>query len=188
MATPLDFGLLANFSSLFPFLFVTVSVYAGMSKIAPFGADQRGLYAFLAFILGVLTMFSPIAIKTINRMAPWFVLLFIFSIFILMAFKMFGITDETITGIITSSEHGDTFFYWIIALILVIGIGSLTSVVSEEKGFTKIGSNETGAAPEPGTEQVGFVQTIVHPKVLGMILLLLVAAFTVRNLSKYEKA
>jgi hypothetical protein len=187
MATPLDFGLLANFASLFPFLFVTVGTYAILAKLEPFGKDQRGVYAFLAFILGVMTLFSPIAIKTINRMAPWFVLLMIFSLFLLMAFKMFGVTDANITGIITSSEHGDTFFYWVIFLVLAIGIGSLTSVVSEEKGFTKLGSNETGAQPEPGEEQVGFVQTIVHPKVLGMILLLLVATFTVRNLSKYEK-
>ncbi len=187
MATPLDFGLLANFASLFPFLLVTVMVYAIMTKLEPFG-ESRGVYAFLAFVLGVLTLFSPIAIKSINRMAPWFVLLFIFSLFLLMAFKMFGVTDKNITDIITSSEHGDTFFYWVIALVLIIGVGSLTSVVSEEKGFTKIGANETGAKVEPGTEQVGFVQTIVHPKVLGMILLLLIAAFTVRNLSKYDKA
>ncbi len=184
MATPLDFGLLKSFSSLFPFLLVTVTVFAVLCKLAPF-KDQKGIYAFIAFILGVMTLFSPIAIKTVNRMAPWFVLFFIFSIFVLLAFQVFGISEATIGSVITSSEHGDTFFYWVIAMVLVIGVGSLTSVISEEKGFT---SNSTEVEPEvKGEESVGFVQTIVHPKVLGMILLLLVAAFTVRNLSKYEK-
>ncbi|MEK6849133.1 MAG: hypothetical protein AABY01_01035, partial [Nanoarchaeota archaeon] len=86
MATPLDLGLLANVGVIFPFLLVLVFSYAILSKIQIFGKDQNGLNAFISFVLAVITLFSPIATKTIAVMAPWFVLLFIFMIFLLIAY------------------------------------------------------------------------------------------------------
>ncbi|MEK6849132.1 MAG: hypothetical protein AABY01_01030, partial [Nanoarchaeota archaeon] len=88
--------------------------------------------------------------------------------------------------LITSSEHGDTFFYWVIALVLIIGIGSLSAVISSEKGFTKLTTGENQTTVTEVDEDVGFFQTLVHPKVLGLMLLLLIAMFTVRNLTKIE--
>ncbi|MBI4144954.1 hypothetical protein HY493_02000 [Candidatus Woesearchaeota archaeon] len=185
MATPLDIGLLQNFSIIFPFLLVLVFVYGVLSMTKIFG-DNKGVYAFLAFILAVSTLFSPIAIKTINLMAPWFVLLFIFSIFLLIAYQTFGIKEESILKTITSKDHGDTFFYWVLFLVLAIGLGSLSFVVSEERGFKALAEqNETGAVQQ-GTEQTGFWQTLFHPKILGMILIMLIAVFTVKQLASYK--
>ena len=185
MATPLDIGLLQNFQIIFPFLLVLVMVYAIMSTTKIFG-DSKGLYAFLAFVLAVFTLFSPVAVKTINTMAPWFVLLFIFSIFLLIAFQVFGVSQDKITSIVTSKRYGSTFFYWVIALVLIIAIGSLTSVLSEEKALETL--SQTGnATVSADDEEFGFFQTIFHPKVLGMAVLLLIAVFTIRNLTSYEE-
>ncbi|HSU72959.1 MAG TPA: hypothetical protein VLJ21_03870 [Candidatus Binatia bacterium] len=186
MATPLDLGLLAHVSSIFPFLFVLVLVYAILSGTKIFG-DNKGIYAFIAFVLAVMTLFSPLAVKSIDRMAPWFVLLFIFGIFFVLAFMVFGVEMKTITDVV---KKDSTVFYWILAIVLIIGIGSVTSVVSEEKGFKSLSQIESGnetVAPTPaGQENVGFFQTLFHPKVLGMALLLLIAMFTVRHLASNE--
>lgn len=186
MVTPLDLGLLGHVGIIFPFLFIMVLTYAILSMTKVFG-DNKGIYAFIAFALAVMTLFSPIAVKAINRMAPWFVLLFIFAIFFVLAFMIFGVEMKTITDIV---KRDTTAFYWIMALCVIIGIGSVTSVVSEEKGFRALSEIESGnataaPAPEPN-EDVGFFQTIFHPKVLGMALLLLIAMFTVKNLASND--
>jgi hypothetical protein len=188
MATPLDLGLLQNVGAIFPFLLVLVLSYAVMAKTNIFG-DNKGVYMFVAFVLAIVTLFSPLAVSAINRMAPWFVLLLVFSVFLLLSFQAFGVESKTITSIITGKEYGNTFFYWVITIVLLIAIGSITSVVSEHKGFGALsGENSTteSSGATPGNEQVGFFQTIFHPKVLGMALLLLIAMFTVRNLASQE--
>lgn len=185
MATPLDIGILQNFSIIFPFLLVLVLVYAVLTMTKVFG-DNKGIYAFLAFILAVFTLFSPVAVKTINRMAPWFVLLFIFSIFLLISFQIFGVSGDKIRDVITSKRYSGTFFYWVITLVLIIAVGSLTSVLSEERDLETL-STVGDASISEDEQEFGFFQTIFHPKVLGMALLLLIAVFTIKNLASYEE-
>lgn len=187
MATPLDIGLLQNVGIIFPFLLVLVFAYAILTKTAVLGKDAHGINAFVAFCLAVATLFSPVAVKTIQLMSPWFVLLFVFIVFLLLGFQTLGVEESTIKSIIKSSEHGDTIFYWMIALIAVIGLGSLASVISSEHGFKALSEANESVVPS-SDEDVGFFQTLFNAKVLGMILLLLIALFTVRNLTKIEKA
>lgn len=180
MATPLDFGLLKNFGALFPFLFVFIIVYAVLARTEMF-REKQAFAAIIAFLLAIATMFSNMAVRTINMMAPWVVLLVIFVILLLLAYYSLGIKEETILGIITSSEYGNTIAWWTLALLLIIGLGSLSTVVSEEVGWGKLRAAEQPAPGQP--EELGFWATIFHPKVLGMIVVLLIAMFTINKLS-----
>lgn len=182
MATPLDTGLLQKFDVIFPFLFVLVVVYAALSRLTWF--KEKPVFCFIiAFALGVMTLFSNVVVKTINMMAPWFVLLFIFMILVFMAYVAFGVKEETILDTITKGRYATDFGWWVLALVLIIGIGSLAAVISEEKGFMGLSGEETAA----GAEQVGFWATITHPKVLGLALLLLVAMFTIQKMAVAPK-
>jgi len=176
MATPLDVGLLQKFNVIFPFLFVLVLVYAILSRTGWF-KDKQAMAFLLAFILAAMTLFSSIATRTINLMAPWFVLLFLFGILILVAYMTFGIKEETIGHILTQSMYAKDFAYWILALVLIIGLGSLSYVISTEEGWGTLGGEEP-----TGEEAVGFFATLTHPKVLGMTLLMLIAMFTVNKM------
>ena len=185
MATPLDFGLLQNFGMLFPFLLVLVFAYALLAKTQLFG-ENKGLYAFIAFVLAVATLLSPIAIKAINRMAPWFVIVFIFAIFVLITYQLFGVEQKTITELLTGKKYGSSFFYWILTIVLIIGIWSLSSVISEEREAVAQTQSAVQNATQPAQQSAG-LQSLLNPKVLGMILILLVALFTVKNLTSYEE-
>jgi hypothetical protein len=187
MATPLDVGLLQKFDVIFPFIFVLVIVYAVLSR-TEWMKDKQAIAFILAFILAVMTLFSGIAVKTINRMAPWFVLLIIFGILVIMAYQAFGVKESTVLDVLTKSEYRTTFAWWIISLMLIIGFGSLSAVVSEEKGFTALagGENASTAAARGEAEEVGFWATLFHPKVLGLALILLIAMFTVQKLSSKD--
>lgn len=182
MATPLDVGLLQKFDVLFPFLFVLVVVYAILSR-TEWLKEKQTIAFLLAFMLAVMTLFSTIAVKTINRMAPWFVLLLVFSILILVAYQAFGIQEKSIVETLTGKDYGGTFAYWVLALMLIIGLGSLSAVVSEEVAFTKLAAGENATQVTGEAEEVGFWATIFHPKVLGLTLILLIAMFTIQRLS-----
>lgn len=182
--TFLDIGVFPFFTILWPFLFVTVVSFAFLNRMKVL-TENPALHALIAFFFGMITIFSGIAVKTINMMAPWFVLLFIFGVFIIMVYMSFGIKEETILGTITGKEYGSVFGYWIIALSLLIGLGSLSTVISEEKGFAALGEKEVVVTPTGETalvETAGFFAVLTHPKVLGFALIMLVAFFTINRM------
>jgi hypothetical protein len=183
MATPLDIGLLQHFDTVFPFIFVLVIVYAVLSNIM--FKDKQAIAFILAFLLAVMTLFSNIAVKTISRMAPWVVLLMVFGILVLIAYQSFGVSNEKIMDVLTKGEYRTTFAWWIFALLLIIGLGTLSSVVSEEQSFAALaeGGNASTTKIAGEGEQVGFWATLFHPKVLGLVLILLIAMFTIQKLA-----
>ncbi len=181
MATPLDVGLLQKFDVIFPFIFVLVIIYAVLAN--SWLKDKQAMAFILAFLLAVMTLFSSIAVKTINRMAPWFVLLVIFGILLLLVYSSFGVKDEKIIDVLTKSEYRTTFAWWVLALMLMIGLGSLSAVISEEVTFGKLAAGENATAAPSAGEEVGFWGTLFHPKVLGLALILLIAMFTVQKLA-----
>lgn len=179
MATPLDVSLLQQFGGVFPFLLVMVLVYAILSATA-FFRERQGTAAMIALLAAIMTLFSPIAMKTINLMAPWFVLFVIFIVLFILAFMVFGYSQEDIMKVVTSGDFG--IGQWIMAIMLIIGLGSLAAVFEEEVGFRAL--EESGEAVEGDGTGAGFFATLFHPKILGMALLLLIAFFGVKYMAK----
>jgi len=179
-ATLLDITALQQFQGIFPFLLVLVLIYAILARTDMF-KEKQGIAALLAFICAIMTLFSRVAIKTINLMAPWFVLFVIFGVLLVLAYMAFGIDQETIFKTITGDEFGGVFGFWVLAIMLIIGLGSLFSVINEEAPLTGLqGDNVTAAQM---SQEGGFWQTLFHPKILGMILILLIAFFTISRLT-----
>lgn len=179
MATPLDLGLLKEFGMIFPIIFIFIVMYAILIKTNYF-KDNKGLASLLSIVLAVMVMFSPIARDTINRMAPWFVLLLIFIIFTLITFMVFGTTESDIMGVLKGGKH-KSINMWIIALVLMIAIGSLTSVISERGGIGK----DSGDITIEGEDQTSeFWHTLANPKLLGLVLIFFISSFTVRFMTQ----
>lgn len=192
-------GLLEKFSLIFPFLLILVLVYAilGVTKIL---GDNKGVHALVALALAVITLFSITARTIINLMSPWFVILFIFLVFMLMTFKMFGDVDYLS---FIGSDSGKTVVYWIVAIGLIIFLGSISAVVFGQ-GKSIMNPNNTVAPEQQQVDANGnpvelgqtgtvgatgagaFWSTLVHPNVLGMALLLLVAMFTIQRLAGFS--
>ncbi|MBW2970337.1 hypothetical protein KY309_02410 [Candidatus Woesearchaeota archaeon] len=185
MATPLDVSALKQFGGVFSFLFVLVLVYAILSQTAWF-KEKQGMAALIALTAAFMTLFSTIAMKTINMMAPWFVLFVIFVILFILVFMIFGYSQKDVTEFVTSGEFGVGM--WVMAVMIIIGVGSLVAVVNEEVGFKALTEGNVSVAGEelPASQEYGFWQTVFHPKILGMVLILLISYFAVRQISKVE--
>jgi len=187
MAAFLDVGLLEYFSIIFPALLIFVVVYALFEKLKIVG-ESKSVHAIIAIAFAFILMLSKDVMDIINFISPWFVLLFIFIILLLVAYKTLGASDENIANFIRT----DKLTQWIIIIIGVIILFSALSHVYGERllpiteGGTVSGENNmtsvTGSATPTYSARMG--ETFFHPKVLGFVLIMTIAVFTVGLLTK----
>ena len=188
MATPtLNISFLQYFSPIFIFVLVFVMIY-GILQFTKFLGDNKVLHALIGFFIAVIFLFSTEAITVVQVIAPWFTVLFIFVIFILMSYKLFGATDDQIRNVIT---HASALQYTILALgiiILLFGLGA--GFGQKLLGYSADISEVRDAATEAGegstatsSYQTNLISTLFNPKILGMILILVIAAFTIRAMT-----
>ena len=163
MATFLDVTGLQQFSSIFVFLFVWIVVYAILANVRIF-AGNKAIGALIGLIIGIFVLFSPLAVGAVSYMAPWFGFLLVASIMVLVGFKMLGISSTELVG-----GPGMKFGVIMIVLIfLTVGLASYT-----REAVSVPGDNETGEPSYTGAA------ALWHPKILGIIMIFLVAIFTI---------
>ncbi|MDO8740079.1 MAG: hypothetical protein Q7J54_00720 [Candidatus Woesearchaeota archaeon] len=182
------FNLLANFSSIFSFIFILIIVYA-VAEYTKFFGDNKGIHAILALCIAVITLMLSGVIAVINLIVPWFALMFIFAALVIMAFKFFGVSDENLLSTIVGKDK--VVLWWIVTIAAIIILGALGRVYFTSGGLIEPRTNEsmivgTNATSVSTIGQGAFWATLFHPKILGLILILLIASFTIRLLSGYE--
>jgi hypothetical protein len=169
MATFLDVTGLAAFSKIFVFILVLVIVYAVFVYTGKFG-DTKWLAWIIAFIVAIFVILTDLATGLIQHIAPWFAVLFVFVIFIMMASKILG----------ADTELGNYKWILTVVIIIVFVVGALTYIRKEV--------NVPGDIDDEGNEikEDDYTRTsdfIFHPKIMGIIFTLLVAIFTVALLA-----
>jgi heme/copper-type cytochrome/quinol oxidase subunit 2 len=183
MATFLDVGLLNYFSSIYPFLFVLVLVYALLQKTKALG-ESIGTNATVAVAAALMTMLSQTLIDVINFMIPWFVVMIIFLVLVILVFQLFGAKESDLT-----SAMKDKSVYWtLIGIALVIMVAAFGKVLGQslteasfQTGDNTVNVTEGGVAT-PSFE-ANIYATLFHPKVLGLIIMFGIAIFAVAFLS-----
>ncbi len=185
MATPLDIGLLKNFEVVFAFLLVFAVLY-GVLEWRKFLGENKGIHAIIAIAISVLVLFSPFAVKLISNMAPWFVFLFIFIVFILLGFSLLGVTNEQVQATVLKQAgiKWALFIAGVIILLMAMGSTFGQQLLEKEAGSnttttatTASGSGQSTVAGGSYGSNVGAI--FANPKILGMILILLVATAAV---------
>jgi hypothetical protein len=204
MATPaLDTGLLTYFTPLFVFLFIFAVIYAIFQWSKLFG-DNKVLHAIIAIVIALFgSLLSPSARAMIEYIIPWFTFLMIFGVMIIIIFKMFGVSDSSLTFAVKSSG----VMWTILIIAIVIALGALSNAFGQSSlAITTPGAittenastaqSTTGSevgiinAGNPGTTNMAsndfksnLGATFYNPKMLGMLFILLVAAMAVRMLT-----
>jgi hypothetical protein len=188
MATPtLDVSFLGYFSPIFIFVLVFTMAYGVFQFTKMFG-DNKVLHALISFFIAVVFLFSTAATTVIMVIAPWFTVLFIFIIFILMAYKMFGATDSQIKDVISKASAVQ---YTILALAIIIllfglGAGFGQDLLEGASSFSDVRDAATEAGEDStatNSFQQNLISTLFNTKILGMVLILVIAAFTIRAMT-----
>ena len=162
-----------------------------MMQFTKFLGDNKIIHAGIGLIIATVFLFSTLAATVVMFIAPWFTVLFIFAVFLLMAYKLFGATDDQIKSALANQS---SIQYTILALgiiILLFGLGAgfgqdllsytsdSTSLSSATEGVSEAGTGSTATS----SFQQNLVATLFNPKVLGMVLILVIGAFTIRGMT-----
>ena len=171
MATPVvDLGLLNSFSPIFVFLLV-FAVCFGIFQWTKLFGDNRVIHAMIAVVIGLFSsVFSSSARGMIEFMVPWFTVLIIFGVLLIIMFKMFGISDSSLIA----AAKDRAVMWTIIIVAVVIILGALSTVYGQKSlSYTTPGAdtgtasttaqNSTESSVEGGTQQTTQSVGIISP-------------------------
>ena len=194
MATLFDGGLLASFSWIFTFLFAYVIVYAGLVKTQIFGKGSEGLSAILALCAAIFALFSPLVVNLITFMIPWLVIMMVVGLMIMIFSEYIGVKAGT-----GRNEGGEVIVNIVIIVVivlLIIGVGQFynpgepsykgsgSPVYSSESITVTEVTNETQESQDTRPD---WLKIVFSTKILGMLLLLAIGAFTIKQMGSITK-
>ncbi len=181
MATFLDIGLVGFFDTIFAVILVWTIVFAIFQKTKAV-SEAIGINSVIAVAISFLVLISPNLVQVIKFAVPWFAILILFLVLILLLFQIFGFSD------LTKAINDTTVRWTLIGLGLVIIVAAIGNVFGQQlleqapggtAGVTPAGEGEVAG----DSFQQNVYATLFHPKVIGMIILFLVAIFAIVFLS-----
>ena len=188
MAVFLDISIIKNFSAVFTFILVFVIIYGLMQSLKLLGDNKNGTHALIAIVVAFLVSMSSGVTTFLQTFTPWFTILIIVIFFILFAVKMFGVSDGAITK---AFENKSSILTWILILSAVILLFSLgagfgqTALNEGQTGgnTTSVVTGNTTAPTDTGSFSQNLYNTLYHPKVLGLILIMLIVVIAMMFLT-----
>ena len=179
MATVLDVGILQYFVPLFVFMFVTIIMWALLEKIKFFASASANL--LIAFLLGVLFILIPELTTVASLVTPWFVVLIIFLLLLILTFIFMGVKPDFIGSVFGGDKPNLIVVWGIIVIFFAIFGYAFTQVYGDQIHDITAGSSEDSSGSDALVQDVGAI--LFTPKVMGMFFLLLIATFVVRFVS-----
>jgi len=169
MATFLDVGLLSLVTPIFVFLFIFVVIYAILLKTKILG-ENNALIVTAALSVAVIAMFAGSSVPNfILNTVPWIVALFIGLLFLIFIYLFLGggTEKEIMEGM------GLKWVVFVIFIVIIfIGMVQVLTISPLQGGNT---------TDDAFKQEV--VSTLVHPRILGALFLIIVAAFSVKLLT-----
>lgn len=167
MATIFDLGLLEGLTPIFVGIFVFLILYGVFQKLKIFG-ESAPVSALIAVFIALLFIVSGNLRQLITFFVPWVVVFFVLLIILLLTVMLLGFDQKAIVGYLTDNPGVTTAVVVIVVVIFLIALNQIFP------GFLSY-----PAAGENGVSSV-LRKVIFHPKVLGAVLILVIAAFLVR--------
>jgi hypothetical protein len=193
MATFLDIGLVEHFKVVFVVLFIFAIVYAALMKTKAIG-DNKTILVIIATAVAFMFGIATPAAKMMDIILPYFALFMIFIFVILTAFMFMGGKETGLAGMF--GDDPKTMGYVVLVVTIIIFLAAMGKVFFDPTSSTPVTINKnvttgSGTTIEAGSgDAIGSVgeaamwDTLFHPKVLGLILIMLVATLTVMYVSK----
>ncbi|MBI2499503.1 hypothetical protein HYV88_04645 [Candidatus Woesearchaeota archaeon] len=168
MATVFDLGLLEGLTPIFVGIFVFIILYAIFQKFQIFG-EKAPAGALIAAVIALLFMVTGNLRQLVTFFVPWVAVLFVLMIILLIAIMILGFTQKNITDYLTDNPGVTTAVVVIIILLFLIALNQIYP------GYLSYSSDGGGVGNT-------LRSVVFHPKVLGVVLVLVIIAYTVRHI------
>ncbi len=185
MATVLDFAVFENFKVLIAFVLLAVMFFGVLPKTKLLG-ESKVVYALVAILVAVIFAMNATTVEILFRIFPWFTVFALVISVILIAFSLFGSDQDHAFSVIKTNPTLVWSVIIIGVIIITVAIGSVVGNEVMNKVQNDTSQYDSEASPHStntGDAWTNFLKTIFHPKVLGLILILVIGAATVRLLA-----
>ncbi|MBI2141501.1 hypothetical protein HYU16_03700 [Candidatus Woesearchaeota archaeon] len=172
MATVLDLGLLKGFTDIFVWILIFVIVY-GVLEVTNL-LKNKGLHALFAFAITAVIVLTGGGTNLITSMLPWVVVLAALLLFVLMLGQFAGLETKEI---ISNFGGRGLTWYLIIPMFIILVIAWTQGPEPKPAAEGATGEIISEALSEE-QQQRPFIGVLTDPKVLGLILILSIAAMT----------
>ncbi|MEM4756041.1 MAG: hypothetical protein QW594_02820 [Candidatus Woesearchaeota archaeon] len=205
MATFLDLAFFEGLTPVFVFFLIFAIMYGVLSGTKLLGA-MKSINAIIAFVIAIFIAINVKSSMVIITLVPWFVLIFVFLVLLIVSFKIFGVSDKFFYG---GDESNSTVTWTILIVSFVILLGALSSVFGQEQlpytggddqqatmgevdlyaGNGSIADRVAVGRPDNYNTNTGNFNenlgaTLYHPRVLGFVLIMLIGVMTISQLTK----
>ena len=161
MANVFDLGLLSQFSDIFAWVLIFAVMFGILQVTNPF--KNQGINALVAVSITVLLGTTSGTTTVITNFLPWFFITGIFMVFFFVLLNFIGVPlQETVLS-------GGGGMWWVFTPLI---IGLIIALVAGGQ-FSK---SDPGVEPTPGQ---AVLNLITEPKILGFILIMVIASITV---------
>lgn len=181
MATFLDVGLLEYFNIIFYLIFIFVLLYAILTLTKILG-ENKNLNAMLALALAFILALSGPTRDLISFITPTIFVFIFFIFFAVLIYRFMGASDKDVLSFMGADKNATRWFIIIIFIIIILSsFGKIffTEPVTSDVNETAVNKSAVGT-----TGESALAATLTHPKVLGLVLILLIGGFAMSFLSK----
>lgn len=191
VAETIDLGLLQFFVGVFIFLLTFVITYGFLTYRQIFGEDKEGLYGLLALAMAIIVVAARPVSALVAFLAPWFFIMLFVAFFGVFILSVFGLDiDEFGPGVDNRLRN---LTITLSVILLIFGLSTVYGQETLEQGpgtsnpdgqvSPTVNASDDGVQLEAadttntGDFQQNLVNTITHPKVLGMVAFMLIVSF-----------
>ena len=180
MATILDLGLIGVFDVVFSWILIFAILFAILQKKG-FITTNAVLNGAIASVAAFLVVLSNSAVAVINTIIPWLTVVIIFGIVLLLLFHVFGLKEEALPELVK-----DKGVYWAILgigiVVIMAAFGQVFGQTLTEAAFEggqAVDQAGDGTGTTTGNFQTNLYAILFNPKVLGVIVIFVIAVFAV---------
>jgi len=163
-----------------------------MQSLKILGEERNGSHALIAVVVAFMVSMSSGVTTVLQTFTPWFTILIIVIFFILFAVRIFGVDTATITKTFMNKTSIMTWVLVITAVILLFSLGAGFGQTSLEEGqkngtTTSVVTGNVTSTTNTGSFSQNLYNTLYHPKVLGLILIMLIVVVAMMFLTDADK-
>ncbi len=191
MASVLDLGLIDQFSSIFAILFIFLIVFAVLESTNVLKAGH-GVHGLIALIVALISATNTDALSVVTQISPFFVIVLVVIFFLFLATSFAGFKFDEVLSVIGGRDNASIWIILVTVIIVLFGLGNVygqsflkqTTIGQLTTEDGAVIGNQTSTDTNTGSFADNLANTIYHPKVLGMILVMLIGAFAIALLTR----
>ncbi len=167
MEGALNIGLLEGTVIVFAMLLIFVLTFGFLNKTKPLGDGKDGLHSLIAIAITILIIVNRPVLDMILFMTPWFAIVLFILFFILFLVAVIG-GESNLEGMKGT----------VITIALIIFVFAFMGYMSSPE---VVDDEEEEEEENPILERL---EVLLHPQVLGLVVMLAVAGFAVLLITK----